>query len=231
MKTVVLLVPGMLNDERVWSDVRGVLEGEADVRIARTQQQASLAEMAESAWSLLDDVPDTARVVLAGFSMGGYIAMQMLAHPRRPVHGLALLSTSGRPETPESSATREKTLAGMQGNFPKVVDGILQWSTHRLAPDAQERLRQMMLDLGLAVATAHTRAIQARSDHRTVLEALQLPVRILCGAQDRVTPPQLATELSEWIPAAQLQIIEDCGHMLPVERPDVVAQALRDLMA
>ena len=170
-------------------------------------------------------------LAVAGLSMGGYVAQQMLSAPRRSLHGLALISTSGRPESPEASATREKTLAAMQSDFPKVVEGILKWSTHSVTPASADRLRQMMLDLGLAVATAHTRAIQGRSDQRAVLQALRLPVRILCGDQDRVTPPELAKELSGWIPHAQLEIIQDCGHMLPAERPEAVVQALRALMA
>ncbi len=231
MKPVLLLVPGMLNDERLWADVRAALDGEADVRVAATARQSGLAAMAASAWDLLDDVPAGARVVLAGFSMGGYVAMQMLSAPRRPLHGLALLSTSGRPESPEASATREKTLAAMQVDFPKVVDGILNWSTHSAAPATADRLRRMMLDLGIEVATAHTRSIQARIDPRAVLQALRIPVCILCGEQDRVTPPELAKELSGWIAGSQLQIIQDCGHMLPAERPQAVVQALRTLMA
>ncbi|MEY4711277.1 MAG: hypothetical protein RIS88_727, partial [Pseudomonadota bacterium] len=198
MSPVVLMVPGMLNDERIWADVRAAIEGEADVRIAPTARQTTLAQMAEGAWALLDDLPAGARVVLAGFSMGGYVALQMLAQPRRALHGLALLSTSGRPETPEASATREKTLVAMQSDFPKVVEGILKWSTHSATPAVADCLRRMMLDLGLPTATAHTRAIQGRSDRREMIQALKLPVRVLCGAQDRVTPPDLAKELSGW---------------------------------
>ncbi|MEY2618428.1 MAG: hypothetical protein RL522_1430 [Pseudomonadota bacterium] len=231
MKDVVLLVPGMLNDERVWTDVRAAIEGEAEVRIASTAGQSTLTQMADAAWAMLADVPEGAHVVLAGFSMGGYVALQMLAQPRRALQGLALISTSGRPETPEASATRDKTLAAMQADFPKVVEGILKWSTYSATPAVTDRLRQMMLDLGLPAATAHTRAIQSRADRREVLQALRLPVHVLCGAHDRVTPPELAQELSGWIPGAKLQIIEDCGHMLPAEKPEVVAQALRALLA
>lgn len=231
MKPVVLLVPGMLNDERIWTDVRAAIGDQADMRVAPIADLATLAQMAESAWAAIDDLPAQAHLVLAGFSMGGYVVMQMLAQPRRTVQGLALVSTSGRPETPETFATRDKTLAAMQADFPKVVEGILKWGTHSVGPDTADRLRQMMLDLGLASATAHTRAIQGRSDRRELLQALKLPVQILCGAQDRVTPPPLSKELSEWISGAQLHIIDDCGHMLPAEKPEVVAQALRALMA
>lgn len=231
MKPVLLLVPGMLNDHRVWADVVLALQGQADVRVADVLSQSSVPQMARDAWRQLHDVPAGAPVVLAGFSLGGYVALEMLAHPAREIQALTLVSTSGRPESPEAAATREKTIAAMQADFPKVVEGILKWSTHELALKGASRLREMMLDIGADRAIAQARAVMARGDHGAMLRHLDLPVRILCGRNDRVTPLALSEELSGWIPGAQLQIIEQCGHMLPCEQPDAVVKALRELLA
>ena len=91
MTAVWLLVPGMLNDHRVWQDVATGLQGQAQVRIAQVHRQTRIADMARDAWAMLDDVAPDVPVYLAGFSMGGYVAMEMLAQPVRALQGLALL--------------------------------------------------------------------------------------------------------------------------------------------
>jgi pimeloyl-ACP methyl ester carboxylesterase len=163
--------------------------------------------------------------------MGGYVVMEMLSQMARPLQGVAFLSTSSRPESPEGMVVRQKTIEAMQTDFPKVVEGILKWSTYRANEALTQDLRQMMLDLGSEVAIRQTRAIMARKDHRALLAGLSCPVRLLCGQSDRVTPPELIQELSSLIPHAPCQIVEDSGHMLPREQADLVAHHLRQMLA
>ncbi|MFM6991795.1 MAG: alpha/beta fold hydrolase, partial [Rhodoferax sp.] len=92
------------------------------------------------------------------------------------------------------------------------------------------RLRTMMRDVGAQTAVRQMRAISARRDHRKTLEQLRLPVRVLCGEHDRVTPPQRSQELAEWIPGAQLVRVPGAGHMVPLEQPQAVVKTLLDLM-
>ena len=231
MKPVIILVPGMLNDERIWSQVAAQLDDVAQVRVAHVLTQSSLTEMARDAWRLVDSSPVDTPLVLAGFSMGGYVVMEMISQMARPLHGVAFLSTSSRPESPEGMVVRQKTIEAMQTDFPKVVEGILKWSTYRANEALTQDLRQMMLDLGSEVAIRQTRAIMARKDHRALLAGLSCPVRLLCGQSDRVTPPELIQELSSLIPHAPCQIVEDSGHMLPREQADLVAHHLRQMLA
>lgn len=230
MKPALLLITGMLNDESVWRDVLPLLEPETDVRIA-VPVQDSIPAMAAAAWAQLSDVPTATPIVLAGFSLGGYVAQEMLAWQKRPIHAAALLSTSPRPESPEGAAVRERSISAMQKNFEKVVEGIAAFGTCNADAALAERLRRMMLSVGLETAIRQNRAIAARSDHRAALAALQLPVAVLCGAQDRITPPELSKETAALVPGAQLEIVEGAGHMLPCERPEVVARVLRGLLA
>jgi pimeloyl-ACP methyl ester carboxylesterase len=230
MKPVLVLIPGMLNDASVWRDVAPAMRLCADVRIADVLTQSSMADMRRDAWALLADVPPEVPVFLAGFSMGGYVAIDMLAHPVRPVQGVALLSTSGKGESPEGMAAREKTIAAMQADFAKVVEGVIKWGTVSASPALADRLRQMMLGIGPQAAVRQIRAVMGRGEHRDVLAQLKVPVRILCGRQDRVTPPELSELLLQWIPGARLSLIEDAGHMLPCEQPAVVAQTLHELI-
>lgn len=233
MKPVLLLVAGMLNDASIWDEVAAPLRALAEVRIA-LPLAASVPAMAADAWDVVADVPPEAPLVLAGFSLGGYVALEMLARPRdaqRPLRAAALLSTSPRPETPEGLAQRERTIAAMQKDFGTVVDGIVQWGTHAPAPALAERLRRTMRGVGAETAIRQNRAIAARADHRAALAALRLPVAVMCGAQDRITPPGLARELAAAVPGATLEIVDGAGHMLPVERPEAVVRVLRGLLA
>jgi pimeloyl-ACP methyl ester carboxylesterase len=231
MRPVLLLVPGMLNDASVWDAVREPLETLATVRIS-LPVQASIPEMAAAAWATVADLPDGAPVVLAGFSLGGYVAIEMLARPQRALHGAALLSTSPRPETPDGLAVRERTIAAMAQRFDSLIDGIVAFGTHE--PDAARsaQLARMMRGIGADTAIRQNRAIAARSDHRAALATLRLPqpLAVLCGAHDRITPPELSRETAALVPGAVLSIVDGAGHMLPVERPDAVAAALRPLL-
>ena len=230
MKPVLLLIPGMLNDASVWDDVLPCLPGGWTVRIANVHTQESIAEMAHDAWRLLEDIPVNAPVMVAGFSLGGYVAIEMLAQQPRPLSAAALLSTSALPESEESRAVREKTMLAMQTNFPKVVEGIVKFGTHEASEAVQERLRQMLLSVGCETALRQTRAIMGRADHREALSRLSLPVALLCGEHDRVTPPQLTQQLAQCIAHAQTCIIPQSGHMLPVQQAPAVAKVLASLL-
>jgi pimeloyl-ACP methyl ester carboxylesterase len=229
MKPVLLLVAGMLNDAGVWAPASEAMQARADVRIALPVQD-SIPAMAAAAWALLDEVPRATPVVVAGFSLGGYVAIEMLARPRRPLHAAALISTSGRPETPEGAGVREKTMAAMRKDFGRTVDGIVDWSTHAAGPELVARLTTMMRGVGVDTAIRQTRAIMMRSDHRAALAALTLPVAVACGREDRVTPPALAHELAATVPGATLDLVDASGHMLPVEQPMAVARVLHGLL-
>jgi hypothetical protein len=100
----------------------------------------------------------------------------MLTNPKRQVHAAALISTSVLPESNESRANREKTIAAMQTNFPKVVEGILKFSTHEASDAELDALRKMQLAIGCEAAVRQTHAIMGRSDHRAKLSTLTLPL-------------------------------------------------------
>lgn len=226
---VLLLIPGMLNDARLWAEVASDLRALADVRIADVSTQSHIADMADDAWALLADVPASVPCVLAGFSLGGYVGIEMLAQPRRTWRAAALLSTSCLPESPEGVAGREKAIAAFTQDFEGMLQGIARRGlAPNAAPALHESLCQMMRDVGPQAATRQTRAIMARSDHRAALGGLQLPVRVLCGNQDRITPPAISEALVATVPGAQMRLVNNAGHMLPLEQPGAVVATLRD---
>ncbi|WP_370590405.1 alpha/beta fold hydrolase [Xylophilus sp. ASV27] len=233
MKPLLLLIPGMLNTPAVWRHVRPLLAERAEVRVADVQTQSSIAEMARDAWTLLGDVPADVPLVLCGFSMGGYVAIEMLASARRPVAALGLLDTSAQPETPQGRAAREKTIAAMERDFDKAAAGIAQFSTAAASqsrPEVMDELGALLREVGAATAIRQNRAIMERADHRSLLAALALPVSVMCGREDRITPPALSEALAGLIPGAALEWIEDAGHMTPIEQPARVASLIGTLL-
>jgi pimeloyl-ACP methyl ester carboxylesterase len=236
MKPVLLLIPGMLNTAAIWSRVTPLIGDAADVRIASMLTQSTIPEMSDDAWKRVADVKPGTPLVICGFSMGGYTAIEMLTHASeraREVTALALLDTSGRPESPEGRVVREKTIAAIEKNFPKVVEGVLSFGTSPVAQADEalmQAMRQIMLDVGPETAIRQNRAIMARADSREKLAALKIKTLVICGREDKITPPEVSTELAGLIPGAELEWIDSAGHMTPMEQPERLASLLRTLL-
>lgn len=231
---VLLLLHGLLNDERVWEPVAAPLRAVADVRIPNLRRQQSTAQMARDAWAMVADVPADVPVVLAGFSMGGYVAIQMLAEPARRAAALALIDTSTRPEPAQNIPVREATIAGLQRDLQAETLAILQRGLHPDHLDDAALVAQglrIMREVGADAATGQLRAIIGRADHREMLAALNLPTLVLCGCADQITPPALSQEAAALIPGARLVIVEQAGHWTPLEQPQIVSAELRRLLA
>lgn len=234
MKAVLLLIPGLLNTAAMWAQVVAQMDGVAEVRILNVQTQTSIPEMAADALKLVADVPPYQPLVVCGFSMGGFVAFEMIAARQHDIRAVCLLSTTARPEFPAIAAQREKTMAALARDFDKTTLGIARFCT---GPAGQQNPALMadilatMHAVGPAAAIAQNRAIMARRDHRVALAKLDMPVLVLCGRHDMVTPPEYAEELAALIPSAQLTWIEDAGHMVPMEQPQALADQLKKFIA
>jgi pimeloyl-ACP methyl ester carboxylesterase len=233
MKPTLVLLHGLLNDERIWEPVAARLRHRADIRIPNLRRQENMAQMSRDAWAEVAAVPVDTPLVLAGFSMGGYVALQMLADAPRRVAALALVDTSCRPEPAENIPVREATMAGLQREFGAETLAILRRGVH--ADNLSNVMlmltgQRMMRDVGADAAVRQIRAIIGRADHRAMLAQLDVPVLVLCGRVDQVTPLALSREAAALIPGARLHIVEDAGHWAPLEQPEVVAEQLGRLL-
>lgn len=233
MQPTLVLLHGLLNDERVWEPVASRLRLRADIRIPNLRRQERIADMARDAWADLADVPPDTPVVLAGFSMGGYVAQQMLADAPRRVAALALVDTSCRPEPPENIPVRQATMAALQRDIAAETLAILRRGVHAdqlsNAPLMALGLR-IMREVGAAAAIRQIQAIIGRADHRAMLARLDMPTLVLCGRTEQVTPLALSREAAALIPGARLHIVEDAGHWAPMEQPQAVAAELGRLL-
>lgn len=220
-----VLLPGLLTDERLWANQRAALAEAADIRVADLTRDDSMAGMAAR---LLADAPP--RFALAGLSMGGYVALEVLRRAPERVAGLALLDTTARPDTPEQSARRTEALAlARSGAFVRIMPALLPLLVHpdHLKDPAIGGLaREMAAAIGPDAFIRQQTAIMARPDSRPGLPAIACPTLVLVGRQDQITPPDRAEEMAEAIPGARLAVIEECGHLSALEQPAAVGAAL-----
>jgi pimeloyl-ACP methyl ester carboxylesterase len=227
--TPLLLLPGLLCDARLWQDQVDALAGTAACQVADLTLDADLGSMALRA---LAAAPP--RFALAGLSMGGYVALEILRRVPERVTRLALFDTSARPDTDEQARKRRGLMAlTRSGQFKGVTPRLLPSLLH---PDHVEgplghAVREMAERVGREAFLRQQQAILQRPDSRPMLPGIQVPTLVAVGEQDILTPPELAEEMAAAIPGARLAHIAQAGHLPTMEQPDVVNAVLREWLA
>src|SRR6185503_7101290 len=230
-KTKLILVPGLLCDALLW---RAQLDALADVAEMRVADHTRSATMAEVARDVLADAPYKS-FALAGLSMGGYVALEMMRQAPQRVHRLALLDTSARGESPEQTERRKAFIAlAARGKFAGVTEALMPQLIHpsRLGDTALTgAIRQMANNVGKEAFVRQQQAIMSRAESRPLLAAIKCPTLVLCGRQDQLTPLDRHEEMAAGIQGAKLEVLEDCGHVSTMEKPAEVNRALRQWLA
>lgn len=227
----VILIPGLAADGAMWTAQCAALAPLYDVRVSDVHFKAdSLPAMAAM---LLAAHPGP--LVLCGASMGGIVALEAAAQAPGRVHGLALLGTTARPDTPEIAALRAAAFAMIEdGRFDEMIAANVPFSFHadRLGDAALAgAYLDMLRRAGAAELVRQNVASAARADRRAVLGAIRCPTLVLCGDADAVTGVDASREIAEGIAGAEFVLIERCGHMLTMERPHEVNAALLGWLA
>ena len=221
-----VLLPGLTNDARLWQPVAAQL---ADVATIAHGDLTRGETMADVAAQVLERAP--ARFALAGMSMGGYCALEIVRLAPERVMALALVDTSARPDGDEAKANREKQIERARDDYAALVEELLPKWIHasRLHDPAVAGVaRAMALAAGPDVFARQQRAIMSRSDSRPLLPVIRVPTLVVYGRDDAVLPLEVHQEMASGIPGAKLVLIEASGHLAPLERADKVAAAMRD---
>ena len=230
MKIRLLLVPGMLNNERLWRHVAPALADVADCIMPAFAEQDSVASMASHALAMAGEGP----FALAGFSMGGYVAQEIVHLAPARVQRLALIDTGSGAASDAERVAMDKTAAATVKDFTKVLERMLPGSIHpSRAEDGamREDLLGMWGEVGAAAFVRHCRAAANRPDRREDLRRWRGPVTVICGREDQVQPPDLSRELAAICGLGDVAWIEACGHLSPLERPQELAALLRRWLA
>ena len=223
--TPLLLLPGLLCDDALWEPVFPALADIAAPMVADLTLDSNLADMAARA---LAAAPE--RFALAGLSMGGYVAFEILRQAPHRVLRCALLDTSARPDSAEQTRRRRLLMAlADTGQFRGVTPRLLPQLVHpsRIAGPIGQAVVAMADRVGRDAFLRQQRAIMGRPDSRPLLGAMNVPTLVGVGAEDLLTPPELAEEIAAGIPGARLVRFEGSGHLPTMEVPEVAGAALR----
>lgn len=232
MASTLMLLPGLNCDAAVWALQVSALQGQADCNIPAWGLRDSLTSMAQQ---VLDEAP-TERFSLAGHSMGGRVALEVMRLAPQRVERLALLSTGTHPLAAGEAGEKEKAgrmallkIAQAQGMRAMAQE----WARGMVHPDRiggpvfDEVLA--MFDRGSAAQyAAQIHALLKRPDASPLLPTIQCPTLVLTGRQDAWSGPAQHEAMAAAIPNAQLVIVEDSGHMCTMEQPQAVSAALAD---
>ncbi len=226
---VLYILPGLMCDESIFTPQKAGLTDLCEVRSPHFWDFDSITAMAQH---VLDSAPP--RFSLAGFSMGGRVALQIMRIAPERVERLCLFDTSASPE-PEGGADKRKVLVELA--YKKGMAPLSAfWLPPMLAPARrddlafQKPIRDMLLRNTPEQHEKQIKALVERPDSRDLLGNIKCPVMIICGAQDEWSTPAQHKEMADAIPGSELVIIENAGHFVSVEQPEEFTQLMRRFM-
>lgn len=224
----VLFLPGTLCTRAVFStQLRSLSEHGFECRVAGFGSEESIGEMAETAAGLL---PASGKAAVAGFSMGGMVALEICRQAPGRVAKLALLNTNHYADRPERKTERDLQLEKVR------LTGLEQMMRQDYLPNclyepnraAEDLIIDMAIELGVDCYAAQSEALAMRLDSTATLARISCPTLVLGGEQDRLCDADTQHRMSRLIENSELLLLDDCGHFSMLEKPNEVNTALRD---
>jgi pimeloyl-ACP methyl ester carboxylesterase len=221
----ILLVPGLVSSPRIFAPVLPALWRLGPVTVANHIRDDNMGAIARR---ILAEAPP--RFALAGHSMGGYIAFEIMRQAPDRVAKLALINTQARPDTPEATERRRGQMArAWSGQYRALLDELFPGFVHPSRRD-DAALRQLVHDMGDDVGEGgfvrQQTAMISRVDSRPALAWIKCPTLVLTGDEDNTIPNSLSKEMADGIHGAKLVILPNCGHLPQPEQPEATTAAL-----
>lgn len=242
--TPLLLLHAFPLSSAMWEEDLGWLERLARVvapdlpGFGRSPRQlhASIPEMAREMDRLLDDLGISQPVIVAGLSMGGYVAFEFLRQFPERVRALGLFSTRAAADTPEGRTKRFKTAREIQekglGVFARaVLPNLVGKTTAQTRPDVVRRITEMITVNEPGGVADALLAMADRRDSTDLLAGIACPTLVAAGGEDSFIPVDQARALQEQIPNSRLEIIEKAGHLVNLEQPARFRQIVEEFIA
>ena len=237
----IVLLHGFPMCGRVWAEVAERLA--SDYRVLRPNlrgfgpfvesESFSIEDLAADVHLLLHDLGVTP-CVIAGLSMGGYVAQAYAERWTEDLKGLGLVNTRSHADDGAARQKREDMirLAETRGT-PAVVSGMhpkmLAPAAYKAKADVGEALLRIMLDTAAHTIVTGAKAMRDRKDYGDVVANLDMPVAVIAGVDDQIIPSVEAEELAETLHDGRLVLLDGVGHISPLEDPQAVATALAAL--
>jgi pimeloyl-ACP methyl ester carboxylesterase len=174
--------------------------------------------------------------VLAGLSMGGYVALAYVKKYAKDLRGLILVDTKSEADTPQGKEAREKMIelvrtSGAKAVAEQMMPRMLAPGTVQSRPDVAKQLRTLMENCPDHTIEYALAAMRDRPDRTAELTSIQAPTLVIVGDADAITPPEGAQKMAGAITGAKLETIRGAGHMSPMEQPEQVNRAIERFMS
>lgn len=229
VKEQVVFFPGLLCNEELWEKQTVAMNQRYATFVADCRDHSNLEAMARG---VLQQIRGKFSVV--GFSMGGYVALEVMRMAPQRVRRLALIDTKARADNDDQKKRRKDLLdLAKKGKFKGVTPHLMSSLIHRDRMEDEplkNAIYAMAEDLGFEGFVNHQSAILQRESHLPLLPDISAPTTIVCGRQDEVTPLDCSEEMHSLIRGSEMHVIEDCGHMSPMEHPHRVNEILLNWM-
>ncbi|WP_144699699.1 alpha/beta fold hydrolase [Fictibacillus phosphorivorans] len=227
-KEALVLLPGTLCDEKLWKHQLEHLTDVSNPIVCVLNKEATIEEMAER---VLDEAPH--RFALAGLSLGGIVAMEIIRQQPERVTRLGLLDSNPTRPRPEQRKSWAELRAMVEaGHFQQVVQQRLLPNLIHPSRQGDHMLVSTIMDMAETIGPNYylkqLHAVALRSDYREGLRDITVPTLLLVGKDDTVCPPYLHEEMSALIKKSQLVVVDECGHLSTLEQPEAVTDALQN---
>ena len=243
--TPLVLLHAFPLDGRMWAPQVEALAGSYQVIVpdlrgfgaARDQvvEEAGMDLLADDLLRLLDD-RGLDRVVLGGLSLGGYVALAFMRRHADRVSGLALLDTKATADSDQARDDRlkmaDRVLAEGVDFVPEVMLPRLLGETSREhRPDVVSKVTGLIREQTPQAIAGAQRGMAAGAYTTDVLGSIKVPTLVITGEEDAVTGPEVGRDLAAGVPGARFLLVEEAGHLVNLEQPEIVNEALLDFLA
>ncbi len=223
-KQTLVLLPGLLCDERLWHHQVDYFKDLFEIIIPDFSACDLLEDMARS---VIDQVQG--EFYLAGLSMGGYVALEIMVHFPDRVKKLALLNTSARADDVKMNRRRRALIAQVKGlgTFRGVTNKLLKLLIDHSQLENETLIslvKRMTVEVGKDVYLRHQNAILHRKSHLDILKKIMVPTLCIGGRTDQIISYQETVEMAKNLPQNEAYILDHCGHLSSLEAPDKINQ-------
>jgi pimeloyl-ACP methyl ester carboxylesterase len=227
----VLLLHAFPLDARMWDGIRPAVE-RAGFDVVAPDLPGPDLELGFDAWARLVLGLVEGDFVPVGSSMGGYLSFELWRQAPERVVAAALVGTRATPDSPEQREARDDSirLLGEAGREPFWEELAPRMVADDADPAVVAAARKVALEQPITALVATQETIRDRVDSRPTLSTIDVPVLVVVGAEDRLTPPSDSEAMVAALSNARFSRIDGAGHLAPLERPDAVAELLVDFL-
>lgn len=237
-----LFIHGFPLDRTIWKNQIATLSGWR--RIAPDLRGMGISDVPASGYSMQAYADDlihlldrlrVGKVVVAGHSMGGYIAFELLRRYRDRIAGLILCDTRAEADTPEGAKGRDETAKlaearGAEAVAERMIPVLLGATTQQTQPQVVQQVREMIVRTPVPGIVGALQAMKERPDSTPLLGTIDVRTLVVVGQEDALTSPAVSRAMTDRIPAAAMTPIAGAGHIAPLEAPTAVTRVIAEFL-